>query len=486
MSDHRSLPARPDLRHLRDEAKARRGAGEFPSLSLAHLAIAREHGFVSWPRLKHHVEALSLDAGARAQALVRSACSSDVRRAQTLLALDPALARHDLACACVAGEPGEVAGLVGADPARATVPMGPLKRPPILYACFSRLLRDPARAAGIRAAVRVLIDAGADPDARFMQGDWVQSTLYGAAGIANDAALTAMLIEAGADPNDDGGGHHVGEALYHACEFRDPECARLLIEAQTRPSVVHYCLGRALNFPNLEMVRMLCDHGARPDGGNLAQAVWRRRGAETVGVLLAAGAPADGDGDGPSPLRIAVRWGDEDVAALLAARGADASVVTGEDRALGEYLRDPAAAPPAAAAATLGELLDSAVERGDRKAVGRLLHAGASPDGDPSEEHPPLANAAWRGYAGVVAELLAAGARTAFTGGGSAIGAALHGSRHCQHPEGGPTMATLAEIDRDRYAATVRVLLDAGATVPASFGEDGGPSAATLLAELGM
>jgi ankyrin repeat protein len=485
MSDHRSLPSRPDLRHLRDEAKARRRAGEFASLSLAHLAIAREHGFVSWPRLKHHVEALSLDAGARAQALVRSACSSDVRRAQTLLALDPALARHDLACACVAGEPGEVAGLVSADPARATAPTGPLQRPPILYACFSRLLRDPERAASIRETVRVLIDAGADPDARFMQGDWVQSTLYGAAGIANDAALTAMLIAAGADPNDAGGERSVGEALYHACEFRDPECARLLIDAGTEPSVVHYCLGRALNFPNLEMVRMFCADGARPDGAHLAQAVWRRRGAETVDVLLDAGAPADGDGDGPSPLQVAVRSGDDDVAALLVARGADASRVTDGDRALGEYLRAPNAGLPSAAG-TLDEMLNFAVQRGDREAVRRLLHAGASPDGDPAEEHPPLGDAAWRGYSGVVAELLAAGARTAFAGGGSAIGAALHGSRHCQHPEGGPTMATVAEIGRDRYAATVRVLLEGGATVPDSFGADGGPSAATLLAELGI
>ena len=41
MSEPRFLPSRPDLRHLRDEAKRRRGAGEFPSLALAQLAIAR-------------------------------------------------------------------------------------------------------------------------------------------------------------------------------------------------------------------------------------------------------------------------------------------------------------------------------------------------------------------------------------------------------------------------------------------------------------
>ena len=62
MSEPRSLPSRPDLRHLRDEAKRRRKAGEFPSIALAQLALAREYGFRSWPRLKFHVEALTLDA----------------------------------------------------------------------------------------------------------------------------------------------------------------------------------------------------------------------------------------------------------------------------------------------------------------------------------------------------------------------------------------------------------------------------------------
>jgi hypothetical protein len=65
MSEPRSLPIRPDLRYLRDEAKRRRKSGEFPSLSLAQLALACEYGFASWPRLKFHVEALTLDASER-------------------------------------------------------------------------------------------------------------------------------------------------------------------------------------------------------------------------------------------------------------------------------------------------------------------------------------------------------------------------------------------------------------------------------------
>src|ERR1700679_4180620 len=121
MSDPRSLPARPDLRHLRDEAKARRRRGEFATLALAQLAIAREYGFVSWPRLNFHVEAITLVLGERAEALVRSACSSNVRRARALLKADPALARHDLACACVTGEADYVAQRLAQSPELARV-----------------------------------------------------------------------------------------------------------------------------------------------------------------------------------------------------------------------------------------------------------------------------------------------------------------------------------------------------------------------------
>ena len=438
-----------------------------------------------------------------AERLVRSACSTNTRRAQRLLARDPALARHDLACACVCGEADEVARLVEDSPERASAPTGPLERAPVLYACFSRLGRGgAARAAAIRSVVRVLIDAGADPDARFMQGDWVQSTLYGAAGIAGDPELTAMLLAAGADPDDRGTEHSVGEALYHACEQRDPECARLLIDAGTDSETVSHCLGRALNFPNLAMVRMFCTHGARARPGHLAQAVWRRRGPETVALLLESGAPVEGDlaGGGSTALQGAVRWGDAPVAELLIARGADERRVSAADRALGTWLAGETvdgsrpSVPPARSPEieqALEELLEVAIDQGDLSAVGRLLDAGASAsgprveDGEEPPEFTPLGVAAWRGYAEVSAELVRRGAPTEFPGGGSAIGAALHGSRHCQHPEGGPTMATIDEIDRSRYRATVEALLAAGAQVPERL-EDDRPSVTRLMADLGL
>ena len=46
----RSLPGRPNLRHLKLEAKRRLAAGEFPTLHDAQPAIAREHGLTELGR----------------------------------------------------------------------------------------------------------------------------------------------------------------------------------------------------------------------------------------------------------------------------------------------------------------------------------------------------------------------------------------------------------------------------------------------------
>jgi CubicO group peptidase (beta-lactamase class C family) len=51
----RSLPGRPNLRHLKLEAKRRVAAGAFPTLHEAQAAIAREHGMPNWAVLKQHI-----------------------------------------------------------------------------------------------------------------------------------------------------------------------------------------------------------------------------------------------------------------------------------------------------------------------------------------------------------------------------------------------------------------------------------------------
>ncbi len=60
------LPARPNLRYLKDRAKAMVKSGEADTLARAQLALARRYGFASWPTLKRHVESVGAEHGASA------------------------------------------------------------------------------------------------------------------------------------------------------------------------------------------------------------------------------------------------------------------------------------------------------------------------------------------------------------------------------------------------------------------------------------
>src|SRR5262245_19474559 len=208
------------------------GASRRPAaLHDAQLVIAREYGFPSWPCWKQFVEARLLDTRERAALLVRAASYGDMRRASALLAAEPGLERFDLYTTCVCGATDHAARLLDRDPSLARVRGGPLEREPILYACFSRFLRtDAQRTDGIVRIVSLLLAHGADVNAQFTvveEGEtWTQTALYGAAGIANHAGLTRMLLDAGADVNEGHGdpgddiraGSYGLEALYHASE----------------------------------------------------------------------------------------------------------------------------------------------------------------------------------------------------------------------------------------------------------------------------
>lgn len=54
----RALPDRPNLRHLKDQAKDLLKSGGADSLADAQFNIARLYGFLSWPKLKKHVDSL--------------------------------------------------------------------------------------------------------------------------------------------------------------------------------------------------------------------------------------------------------------------------------------------------------------------------------------------------------------------------------------------------------------------------------------------
>src|SRR5262245_50854965 len=53
---HHSLPRRPNLRQLKDQAKDLLKSGQAASIGDAQFQIARLYGFPSWPKLKAQVE----------------------------------------------------------------------------------------------------------------------------------------------------------------------------------------------------------------------------------------------------------------------------------------------------------------------------------------------------------------------------------------------------------------------------------------------
>jgi hypothetical protein len=74
------LPDRPNLRHLKDQAKDLVKTGAAASITDAQFTIARLYGFASWPKLKAHIDSLE-EIGQLKQAID----TNDVDRAKGLM-----------------------------------------------------------------------------------------------------------------------------------------------------------------------------------------------------------------------------------------------------------------------------------------------------------------------------------------------------------------------------------------------------------------
>jgi len=354
----KNLPARPHLDHLKKQAKrlledVRRGVPEalervrlalpaaarldHPAIAAMKLrlhdaqsCIAREYGFGSWPQLKDYValQAASVDTLARKRQWMHWAFGHGYRTAkpalaERLLREHPDLLAGEPELACAIGDVATVQAALAADPAWANAARAGNGMPPLACATFSGLIALPGYAPGIRACVDLLLDAGADPDARWIDPELPHEplgVLYGAAGRHHDVALTRRLLQAGADPNDN-------ESLYHATEIADSSIVRLLLEAGARVTGCN-ALFRALDHEHPDTVRLLLAHGGDPNepgpgGSPLLHAIRRRRSPATVGLLLDAGAdPSASNEHGVSAYRLARCLGLVEVARQLVQAGA--------------------------------------------------------------------------------------------------------------------------------------------------------------------
>jgi ankyrin repeat protein len=82
----RPLPDRPNLRHLKDQAKDLLKTGAAASITDAQFKVARLYGFASWPKLKAHIDSLE-EIGQLKQAID----TNDIVRVKTMMTRNPRL-----------------------------------------------------------------------------------------------------------------------------------------------------------------------------------------------------------------------------------------------------------------------------------------------------------------------------------------------------------------------------------------------------------
>lgn len=367
------LPARPDMGHLKKQAKEllalyRDGdpgaierfraslpaAAGRPNPAITQMAlrlhdaqscVAREYGFASWVDLQGFVLARRAHTEDPAKAVLnwlRLVYAGDVAGgtdntrpavAERLLQEHPGLLGDDPYLACAVGNEALLRHTIEHDPSWVNRVGGPLRLPPLVAVTQSGLAKLPAYREGLRACAKLLLDAGADPNQtvgnRWPPASLAQpsdterlSALYGAAGRTHDAVITKLLLDAGADPND-------GESLCHALDSDSTACLQLLLQAGARITGTN-ALFRALDHDDIEALRLLLSHGADPNEVTadpylvawrtpLLWGIRRRRSVTHIEALLAAGAnPQVQTSDGTSAHLLALRFGLTDVARLLA------------------------------------------------------------------------------------------------------------------------------------------------------------------------
>jgi len=84
----RQLPEKPNLEHLKKQAKELLRSMPQGKLADAQHTLAKEYGFPTWAKLKTHVETLGLTP---AEALKAAVCDSDAERVREILARHPEL-----------------------------------------------------------------------------------------------------------------------------------------------------------------------------------------------------------------------------------------------------------------------------------------------------------------------------------------------------------------------------------------------------------
>jgi hypothetical protein len=190
-----TLPDRPDLRHLKDQAKDLLKTGAAQSLTDAQFRIAQLYGFPSWPKLKAYVESFQ-EIGELKQAID----ANDLERVKALMTANPALHR---------------------------APIGYNKNGPLTWVAECRIPWEPPRAIRL-AMAQWMIDHGSD----LHQGG--DGPLMRAALNADRIAMMELLVAHGADVNAEWNGDF--PIIFAPCETVDPAALRWLLDHGANPN----------------------------------------------------------------------------------------------------------------------------------------------------------------------------------------------------------------------------------------------------------
>jgi ankyrin repeat protein len=479
-----TLPARPDLGHLRREARDLLRAAQSGdvtaadrigavsgalNLAAAQLAVARDYGFSSWPRLKTAVEARTRDLAEQA----RRFCEVSIRdwsgQAVRMLEAAPELDGNSFATALVLGDAERVRREIERDPALVNRPDERSGFTPLHAVCASRWHRlDPARADGLTAVARLLLDSGAEPFGTAARGSW--TPLGCAVAGETNPAIVRLLLERGAMPED--------RDLYLAgFGGDDHETLRLLLRrAGDVAGTARSALAAPISAGDTEGVRLLLDAGANPNqyaddadepAPVMYAAIRANAPAELADLLLSHGAdPAAPGPDGRSPYSFAISKGRTDVADLLRSYGA-ADDASAADKLLAVCLSGDLAAARSYVAREpdlLSSLADEqraaalarAAETGNAAGLAVMLDLGFPINARGELGATPLHTAAYAGSAEAAELLIRRGADLEATDGNwhsPPLDWALVGSG--EQPDTNPAADWLR---------TVEVLIDAGAS----------------------
>jgi ankyrin repeat protein len=373
-----------------------------------------------------------LDPAVRSAFIKAATWHGELTEANELLLKYPQLVSGDIFTAAILGDAESVGRLIAADKTNATLTAEPFGGNALVYLSLSKYLRLKKRpAAGFIKAAEALLDAGADPNSGFWTtGKYpeFETALYGAAGVAQHAGLTKLLVERGADVNDE-------EACYHSPETWENDAMKVLVESgKVTEDNLCMMLVRKHDWHDYEGAKYLLEHGANPNVNSgrgwypMHHALTRINGPDMISLLLDHNADPYLVSNDLTAVARAAREGRRDVLELFSERGFSLALqgldelicacALGNER-LAEDIAEKSPALKKELIEMGGTLLAKFSAGGNLTGAGLLLNLGAPvnapfTEGDGYYGTPPgslpIHVAAWHNYPPVVQLLIDKGA----------------------------------------------------------------------------